>query len=85
MKIDEQFHIEAEDMCCTLVKVEKKTRIDKETQEEVEYTATDRWHFLNIEQCLNRYVDLCINPCKSATDVLQALKETRLAIKNLKK
>lgn len=82
IKIDDKFHIEADNTCCTLVLVESKTRFDEKLGKDVDYVTTDQWHFLNVEQCLNRYLDLCLNPAKSVADVLEAIKAARLSIKS---
>lgn len=81
IQIDSNYRIETDGTGCTLVKTLNKTRTDKKSNETVHYMTKEEWHFLNVEQCLNRYVDLVIEPSETVVDVLALLRQARLEIK----
>lgn len=79
IKIDENYRIEPDTHGCTLV-YENKV-IKNVGGEDKEVTQRDFWHFLNVEQCLNRYLDLAIESNPTVESVLESIKEVRLTIK----
>ena len=84
--INENFKINSDGFGCTLIHTEQKERLNKEGAKE-NYTTEESYHFLNVEQCLNRYLDLVLMPCENVLQVLEAIKQGRLEISklNLKK
>ena len=82
--IDKNFSIETDGNGCTLVKNETKNRIGKETKQPEDYETSESWHYLNVEQCLRKYLDLVQEPCKNVLEVLKAINDCRLTISSLK-
>ncbi len=78
--IDNNFRIETDGYGCSLIQTEDKTRINAKTNETESYTVTTPYHFLTVEQCLNRYLQLQQEPCKTVLEVLQAIKDAKLTI-----
>ena len=80
--INQNFKINTDGNGCTLIHTEQKTRINKETEQPEPYTTDQDYHFLNVEQCLNKYLDLVAEPCENVLEVLMAIRSGRLEIKN---
>jgi len=78
--IDKNYRIETDGLGCSLLFEAKAEKIVK--GEMVEVNQRDVWDFLNVEQCLNRYLDLAIEPNPTVEEVLKSIKEVRLTIKN---
>jgi len=80
--INANFKINTDGNGCTLIHTEQKSRIDEKTKETKDYTTNQEYHFLNVEQCLNKYLDLVAEPCDDVLSVLTAIRAGRLEIKN---
>jgi hypothetical protein len=70
MRIDDNYKIDFDNVGATLIYEELRTR--KKDGDDINYTYTDKWYFLNIQQCLNKYLDLSMG---DATDVKECIKK----------
>jgi len=79
--INENFKINTDGNGCTLIHTEKKFKVNKDTNLAEPYESTQEYHFLNVEQCLNKYLDLVVEPCLDVINVLAAIQQGKLEIK----
>lgn len=82
IQIDQNFKINSDGLGCTLIQTQQKERINKDTKQSESYQTESTFHFLNVEQCLNRYLDLVMEPSEDVIEVLSAIKQARLEIKS---
>lgn len=75
MKLNENYRIDADSIGATLVYEDIRTRL-KDGKEQ-EFTYTDRWYFLNVQQALTKYADLMMGEAKDAEDLLRIIKELK--------
>ena len=83
IKIDDNYRIENDAYGCTLVYSKKGTKVVDGIEKET--TSTERWHYLNVEQCLKRYLDLVIEPSLDVVQVLAAIDSAKVLIRNVLK
>lgn len=75
MKLNDNYRIEADNIGATLIYEDLRTRQkDGKLQE---FTFTDRWYYLNIEQALTKYADLMMGQAKDVEDLLRIIKELK--------
>jgi len=79
--INQNFKINTDGNGCTLIHTVSKSRIDKETNLPKDYKTDQEYHFMTVEQCLNKYLDLVVEPCLDVIHVLAAIQQGRLEIK----
>ena len=84
IKLDENFSIKGDNYNWILVFQEPRTRKDRKTSLEVEYIAEDEWYYPTLKQCLTKYSDRALKPCKTAEELMSKLKSIENAIENLK-
>ncbi len=82
LKIDEKFSISFDGVGATL-KFEEIREKTKDGNKE-DYTFTDKWYYLNLTQCLNKYKDLVLEDSTDLKEVLLKLENLENLIKNLK-
>ena len=79
MLLDKNYSIDADSAGCILNFTEQRTR--EKDGEEIEYIFNDKWYFLSIEQCLNKYLDLKIEKSQDVEDCVKKINEVRDIIK----
>ena len=82
MKLDENYELEG-DKYNWVLKYESDLQINKKTGEQ--YRAVDHWHFPNVRQALEKYMNEAIKPSRTVEDLLVALQEISKQIENLNK
>jgi len=86
--LDSKFTIDTSGEGSILKFAEKRMKpeiIDKvKTGKEVEYTHRQEYYLLNVGQCLNRYLQLNLEDCENAKELLAKMSEVEETIKNLK-
>lgn len=75
MRIDDNYKIDFDNMGATLIYEELRTRM--KDGEEIKYTYTDKWYYLNIQQCLNKYLDLAIGNTEDVKECIKKINEVR--------
>ena len=82
MKLDQFYSINSDSAGCILNFTEQRTR--EKNGEEIEYIFNDKWYFLSIEQCLNKYLDLKIEKSQDVEDCVNKIEEVRSIINKIK-
>jgi hypothetical protein len=75
MRIDDNYRIDFDNVGATLIYEELRTR--KKDGDDVNYTYTDKWYFLNIQQCLNKYLDLSMGDAADVKECIKKINEVR--------
>lgn len=83
MRIDDNYRINTDEAGTILIFEETRQR--EKDGKEVDFLFTDQWFYLNIEQCLRKYLDLRIEQCSDVKEILAKIEETREFITNLYK
>jgi hypothetical protein len=83
MRIDDNYRINTDGAGTILIFEETRQR--EKDGNEVDFLFTDQWFYLNIEQCLRKYLDLRIEQCSDVSEILAKIEETREFITNLYK
>lgn len=81
MKIDEEYYIEIDSLCWTLIY--ERTKYNEEKGKNI--TTTNRTYHSSLKQALNTYVDSALKPVPDVTMVIKALGEMETKIENLVK
>lgn len=84
MKIDNNYSISCDSNGCSLIFQEQRERVNKITAGKESYTFKDQWHYLSVPQCLSKYKDLSLVPCKDLKEVMNKLDEVTELIRNIK-
>jgi len=90
IQINDKYSIITDGSGCTLKLTEtrQKEEVDKETKKKtgklVDYTFTDEWYFLTVEQTLKRYLQLELEKCEDIKTVLDKIEEVHTTIKQIK-
>ena len=83
MRIDDNYKIRTDGAGTILIFEEKRQR--ERDGKMVDFIFTDQWFYLNIEQCLRKYLDLRIEQCSDVKEILAKIEQTREFITNLYK
>lgn len=83
MRIDDNYKIRTDGSGTILIFEEKRQR--EKDGKMVDFIFTDQWFYLNIEQCLRKYLDLRIEQCSDVSEILAKIEQTREFITNLYK
>ena len=83
MRIDDNYKIRTDGVGTILIFEEKRQR--EKDGKMVDFIFTDQWFYLNVEQCLRKYLDLRIEQCSDVKEILAKIEQTREFITNLYK
>jgi phosphoserine aminotransferase len=81
MKLNKNYRIESDSVGATLIYEDSRMRL--KDGKEVDYVYTDKWYFINMEQALNKFLDLSITDTKDAKDCIKKIDEIRDIIKKV--
>lgn len=82
MKLDEKFSVNTDGAGTILLFQEQRKR--EKNGVEVDFTFKDQWFYLNIQQALNKYLDLKIEGAKDVEECIKKIEEVREIIKKIK-
>lgn len=82
MQLDEKFSVNTDGAGTILLFQEQRKR--EKNGVEVEFTFKDQWFYLNIQQALNKYLDLKIEGAKDIQECIKKIEEVREIIKSIK-
>ena len=81
MKLDNNYSVNT-DGAGTILLFEDQRKREKDGVE-VEFTFRDQWFYLNIQQALNKYLDLKIEGAKDVEECVKKIDEVRDIIKKV--
>lgn len=81
MQLDEKFSVNTDGAGTILLFQEQRKR--EKDGVEVEFTFKDQWFYLNIQQALNKYLDLKIEGSNDVEDCVKKIDEVRDIIKKV--
>ena len=81
MKLDNNYSVNT-DGAGTILLFEEQRKREKDGVE-VEFTFRDQWFYLNIQQALNKYLDLKIEGAKDVEECVKMIDEVRDIIKKV--
>jgi hypothetical protein len=81
MQLDEKFSVNTDGAGTILLFQEQRKR--EKDGAEVEFTFKDQWYYLNIQQALNKYLDLKIEGAKDVEECIKKIEEVRTIIKSI--
>lgn len=81
MKLDNNYSVNT-DGAGTILLFEEQRKREKDGVE-VEFTFRDQWFYLNIQQALNKYLDLKIEGAKDVEECVKKIDEVRDIIKKV--
>lgn len=82
MQLDEKFSVNTDGAGTILLFQEQRKR--EKNGVEVDFTFKDQWFYLNIQQALNKYLDLKIEGAKDIQECIKKIEEVREIIKSIK-
>jgi len=82
MKIDNNYEVKI-DSNGTILNFQQQRQREK-NGEMVDFIHKDNWYFLNLQQALNKYLDLKIEGSEDVKDCLKKIEEVRTIIKSIK-
>ena len=82
MQLDEKFSVNTDGAGTILLFQEQRKR--EKDGVEVDFTFKDQWFYLNIQQALNKYLDLKIEGSKDVEDCIKRIEEVRSIINKIK-
>ena len=82
MQLDEKFSANTDGAGTILLFQEQRKR--EKDGVEVEFTFRDQWFYLNIQQALNKYLDLKIEGAKDVEECIKRIEEVRSIINKIK-
>lgn len=82
MKLDNNYSVNT-DGAGTILLFEEQRKREKDGIE-VEFTFKDQWFYLNIQQALNKYLDLKIEGAKDVEECIKRIEEVRSIISKIK-
>jgi hypothetical protein len=82
MKLDNNYSVNT-DGAGTILLFEEQRKREKDGVE-VEFTFRDQWFYLNIQQALNKYLDLKIEGAKDVEECIKRIEEVRSIISKIK-
>lgn len=82
MKLDNNYSVNT-DGAGTILLFEEQRKREKDGVE-VEFTFKDQWFYLNIQQALNKYLDLKIEGAKDVEECIKRIEEVRSIISKIK-
>jgi hypothetical protein len=81
MQLDEKFSVNTDGAGTILLFQEQRKR--EKDGVEVEFTFKDQWFYLNIQQALNKYLDLKIEDAKDVEECIKRIEEVRTIISKI--
>jgi hypothetical protein len=81
MQLDEKFSVNTDGAGTILLFQEQRKR--EKNGVEVDFTFKDQWFYLNIQQALNKYLDLKIEGAKDVEECIKKIEEVRTIIKSI--
>jgi hypothetical protein len=81
MQLDEKFSVNTDGAGTILLFQEQRKR--ERDGVEVDFTFKDQWYYLNIQQALNKYLDLKIEGAKDVEECIKKIDEVRDIIKKV--
>jgi hypothetical protein len=81
MKLDNNYSVNT-DGAGTILLFEEQRKREKDGVE-VEFTFKDQWFYLNIQQALNKYLDLKIEGAKDVEECIKRIEEVRTIISKI--
>jgi len=82
MKLDDNYSIDT-DGAGTILNFQQPRQREK-NGEMVDFIHKDSWYFLNLQQALNKYLDLKLEGSEDVKDCLKKIEEVRTIIKSIK-
>jgi len=81
MKLDNNYSVNTDGAGTILLFQEQRKR--ERDGVEVDFTFKDQWYYLNIQQALNKYLDLKIEGAKDVEECVKKIDEVRDIIKKV--
>ena len=81
MKLDNNYSVNTDGAGIILLFEEQRKR--EKNGVEVDFTFKDHWYYLNIQQALNKYLDLKIEGAKDVEECIKKIEEVRTIIKSI--
>jgi hypothetical protein len=81
MQLDEKFSVNTDGAGTILLFQEQRKR--EKDGVEVDFTFKDQWYYVNIQQALNKYLDLKIEGAKDVEECIKKIEEVRTIIKSI--
>lgn len=81
MKLDNNYSVNTDGAGTILLFQEQRKR--EKDGVEVEFTFKDQWFYLNIQQALNKYLDLKIEDAKDVEECIKRIEEVRTIISKI--
>jgi hypothetical protein len=81
MQLDKKFSVNTDGAGTVLLFQEQRKR--EKDGVEVEFTFKDQWFFVNLQQALNKYLDLKIEGAKDVEECLKKIEEVRTIISKI--
>jgi hypothetical protein len=81
MQLDEKFSVNTDGAGTILLFQEQRKR--EKDGVEVDFTFKDQWFYLNIQQALNKYLDLKIEGSKDVEDCIKRIEQVRTIISKI--
>jgi hypothetical protein len=82
MKLDEKYSVSTDGTGTILNFTEPRQR--EKNGVTIDFVHKDQWFFLNLQQALNKYLDLSIEKSEDIKDCLKRIEEVRTIIKSIK-
>ena len=82
MRLDDKYTVDTDGAGTILMFQEQRQR--EKNGEIVDFLHKDQWFFLNLQQALNKYLDLKIEGSEDVKDCLKRIEEVRNIIKQIK-
>ncbi len=81
LTINQNFRIETDNVCSTLIKTQTKQRKNKETGIDENYIFEESFYYPNVFFCLKAYL---LKSQEDAEDVKKCIEKTEMALKEIK-
>lgn len=86
IQLNNKWHIEPDTTSgWRLVFQEPRTRLDKKTNEEVEYIFENVWYFPTLKMILEKYLEEASKECNTIEELITKLSEISKSIDDVKK
>lgn len=85
IKLDEKWNITPDTYSWCLTQQVEKTRKNKETKEEEQYTTEEKWYFPTMQDCLKKYTNESTKECKDMQEILEKLQEIKDIVEKVRK
>lgn len=85
IQLDNKWSITPDTYSWCLTQQVEKTRKNKETKEEEQYTTEEKWYFPTLQKCLEEYTNEATKECQNMEEVLQKLIDIKDTVEKVRK